>query len=81
MYCIIVAQAALGLHIFHGTWSLFQTLGINNRRFNSARRALAIGDLSPPKGGGSGVTSRSHSQMHSFTHPRGSPEPKSEGCL
>lgn len=39
----IIAQAALGLHIFHGTWSLFQTLGINNRRFNSARRSLAIG--------------------------------------
>lgn len=39
----IIAQAALGLHIFHGTWSLFQTLGINNKRFNQSRRAIAVG--------------------------------------
>ncbi|CAN5298287.1 hypothetical protein BH23ACT9_BH23ACT9_04040 [soil metagenome] len=38
----IVAILALGLHIYHGTWSLFQTLGINNRRFNAWRRYAAI---------------------------------------
>ena len=39
----IVAMLALGLHIYHGTWSLFQTMGWNNQRFNSWRRYLAIG--------------------------------------
>lgn len=39
----IIANVALGLHLYHGTWSLFQTLGINNRRFNAYRRQLAIG--------------------------------------
>lgn len=38
----IIANLALGLHIYHGTWSLFQSLGINNRRFNIARRYTAI---------------------------------------
>lgn len=37
----IVANLALGLHIFHGTWSLFQSLGWNNRRFNPWRRSFA----------------------------------------
>ncbi len=39
----IVANLALGLHIFHGTWSLFQSIGINNPRFNRWRRGLAAG--------------------------------------
>lgn len=39
----IVAVLALGLHIYHGTWSLFQTLGLNNKRFNAWRRYAAIG--------------------------------------
>ncbi|HUG86011.1 MAG TPA: succinate dehydrogenase cytochrome b subunit [Euzebya sp.] len=39
----IVAMLALGLHIYHGTWSLFQTIGWNNKRFNPWRRHLAIG--------------------------------------
>ncbi|MGI9016257.1 MAG: succinate dehydrogenase cytochrome b subunit [Euzebya sp.] len=39
----IVAMLALGLHIYHGTYSLFQTLGLNNKRFNAWRRYLAIG--------------------------------------
>jgi len=38
----LVANLALGLHIFHGTWSLFQSMGWNNRRFNHWRRTLAI---------------------------------------
>lgn len=37
----IAANLALGVHIFHGTWSLFQSLGINNPRFNRWRRDLA----------------------------------------
>jgi len=37
----IVANIALGIHLFHGTWSLFQSLGWNSPRFNSWRRGLA----------------------------------------
>jgi succinate dehydrogenase / fumarate reductase cytochrome b subunit len=37
----IVANIALGIHLFHGTWSLFQSLGWNNPRFNRWRRGLA----------------------------------------
>jgi succinate dehydrogenase / fumarate reductase, cytochrome b subunit len=39
----ILANLALGVHLYHGVWSLFQSLGINNRRFNHWRRGLAIG--------------------------------------
>lgn len=39
----IVANLALGLHLFHGAWSLFQTLGLNNPRFNAWRRNFAAG--------------------------------------
>ena len=37
----IVANLALGLHLFHGIWSLFQSLGWNNPRFNIWRKRLA----------------------------------------
>ncbi len=39
----IVANLALGVHLFHGTWSLFQSMGWNNPRFNRWRRGLAVG--------------------------------------
>lgn len=39
----IVANLALGLHLYHGAWSLFQSLGINQPRFNHWRRWFAIG--------------------------------------
>lgn len=39
----ILANVLLGLHIYHGAWSVFQSLGINNRRYNSWRRYLAAG--------------------------------------
>lgn len=39
----IVANVLLAVHIFHGAWSMFQTLGINNPRFNDARRYAAAG--------------------------------------
>lgn len=42
----LVAQVMLGLHLYHGAWSLFQTLGLNHPRYNRVRttlpRALAI---------------------------------------
>lgn len=39
----IVANIALAIHIFHGAWSMFQSLGLNNPRFNAARRYFAAG--------------------------------------
>lgn len=39
----VVANLALGLHIYHGTWSLFQSLGYSHPRFNKWRKGLAAG--------------------------------------
>ena len=39
----VVANVLLGIHLFHGTWSLFQSLGLNNPRFNNWRKRLAQG--------------------------------------
>ncbi len=38
----ILGNVALGLHIFHGFYSAFQTLGANHPRYNRLRRDLAI---------------------------------------
>jgi succinate dehydrogenase / fumarate reductase, cytochrome b subunit len=38
----IIANIALAFHIFHGAWSMFQSLGWNNPRFNRWRRSFAI---------------------------------------
>ena len=37
----IVANVALGFHLYHGGWSLFQTMGWNHPRFNLWRRWFA----------------------------------------
>lgn len=37
----IVAQAALAMHLYHGLWSLFQSLGWNHPNLNSWRRKFA----------------------------------------
>jgi len=39
----IIANLCLGVHLFHGAWSMFQSLGVNNPRWNSWRRAFAAG--------------------------------------
>jgi succinate dehydrogenase / fumarate reductase cytochrome b subunit len=39
----IVANLLLGLHLYHGAWSMFQSVGINNPRFNQWRRWFAWG--------------------------------------
>jgi len=39
----MLANIALGIHIFHGAWSMFQSLGWNNPKFNPWRRYFAIG--------------------------------------
>lgn len=52
----IVAQLALGLHLYHGGWSMLQTLGLSHARWNRLRFMLSmaftllvvIGNLSIP---------------------------------
>lgn len=39
----IIGNLALGIHLFHGTWSLFQSMGWNNPRFNRWPRWIAAG--------------------------------------
>jgi succinate dehydrogenase / fumarate reductase cytochrome b subunit len=39
----ILAMIALGLHIYHGTWSIFQTFGVNNQRWDGVVRRSATG--------------------------------------
>jgi succinate dehydrogenase / fumarate reductase cytochrome b subunit len=38
----VVANIALGIHLFHGFWSMFQSMGWNSPRFNQWRRAAAV---------------------------------------
>lgn len=52
----LLAQLALGFHLYHGLWSLFQSLGWNHPRYNPWRRSFAalfawvvtVGNLSFP---------------------------------
>ena len=52
----VVANMALAWHIFHGAWSMFQSLGINNPKYNHLRKGFAasfaglilLGNLSFP---------------------------------
>jgi len=52
----IIAQVFLGMHIYHGVWSLFQSLGWNHPRFNRWRDVfahafawiIALGNISFP---------------------------------
>lgn len=38
----LLAMIALGFHLYHGVWSMFQTLGINRRKYNRFFRGLAL---------------------------------------
>lgn len=38
----IAAMIPLGMHLYHGFWSMLQTLGANNPKYNRARRPIAI---------------------------------------
>ena len=52
----IIANLAVAVHLYHGAWSMFQSLGLNNPRYNVARRLFAggfatligVGNLSIP---------------------------------
>lgn len=37
----ILANLALGLHLYHGVWALFSSLGVTHKRFDAWRRTLA----------------------------------------
>jgi succinate dehydrogenase / fumarate reductase cytochrome b subunit len=39
----IAAMLALGLHLYHGVWSLLQSLGLSHPRWNPLRKACAVG--------------------------------------
>jgi succinate dehydrogenase / fumarate reductase cytochrome b subunit len=39
----VISMVLLGVHLYHGAWSMFQSLGINNPRYNAARRYFAVG--------------------------------------
>jgi succinate dehydrogenase / fumarate reductase cytochrome b subunit len=39
----VIANIALGIHLWHGAWSMFQTMGLNSPRYNSLRKWFAIG--------------------------------------
>jgi len=38
----ILGMISLGYHLYHGIWSVFQTLGLNHPKFNCYRRVFAI---------------------------------------
>jgi succinate dehydrogenase cytochrome b subunit len=52
----ILAMLLLGLHLYHGVWSMLQTLGLSHPRYNNLRHAFAtlvaaaivIGNISMP---------------------------------
>ncbi|MDX1523512.1 MAG: succinate dehydrogenase cytochrome b subunit, partial [Anaerolineae bacterium] len=37
----LIGLVALALHLYHGAWSMFQTLGLNNKTYTDAIRLLA----------------------------------------
>jgi succinate dehydrogenase / fumarate reductase cytochrome b subunit len=37
----VVAMTALGLHLFHGGWSMFQSVGLNHPKYNQLIRTAA----------------------------------------
>ena len=37
----ILANLALGLHLFHGIWAMFSSLGVTHKRFENLRRGFA----------------------------------------
>jgi len=38
----IAAMIPLGMHMYHGFWSMLQTLGANNPKYNRIRRPIAL---------------------------------------
>ena len=38
----VVAALVFGFHVYHGSWSMLQTLGINHQRYNARLRSVAV---------------------------------------
>ncbi len=38
----LIGLVAVGFHLYHGAWSLFQTLGLNHKSYEPAIRGLAV---------------------------------------
>jgi succinate dehydrogenase / fumarate reductase cytochrome b subunit len=38
----VLAMLALGLHMYHGVWSMMQTVGLSHPRYNRWRQAFAV---------------------------------------
>ena len=38
----VVGMLALGLHMYHGIWSMFQSLGLNDHKYNTIWRRLSV---------------------------------------
>ena len=41
VFFYVVAMLALGLHLYHGVWSMLQTLGLSHPRYNPMRHGLS----------------------------------------
>lgn len=39
----LVSLVALSIHLWHGFWSAFQTMGLNNKKYSPIIRAIALG--------------------------------------
>ncbi len=39
----LVSLAGLAVHLWHGFWSAFQTMGLNNKKYSPIIRAVALG--------------------------------------
>jgi len=52
----VLAQGALGLHLYHGSWSMLQSVGMSHPRYDAKRKSVAraiamavvIGNISIP---------------------------------
>ena len=42
-FLYIISMLALGNHLFHGTWSMFQSLGFNHSAYNKRIMRVALG--------------------------------------
>ena len=38
----VISNIALGIHLYHGAWSMFQSMGLNSPTYNGARKAFAV---------------------------------------
>jgi succinate dehydrogenase / fumarate reductase cytochrome b subunit len=39
----VLAQCALGMHLYHGIWSLTQTLGVEHPKYDKLRQLASLG--------------------------------------